>query len=158
MVFCKDSVAAPAASMIFKSKTAKVPLLASTNPPRLACSLSPYGALLGLVAIFSPVKVTRAKKACTGCGICAAACPSNIPVAKKERIVSEECIGCWRCISQCRAGALEMQLPWRNIVVGGLLFSFLVTGLFVGGTIIGRATGHWHTAITQDEYVRLLGR
>jgi polyferredoxin len=120
--------------------------------------LCPYGALLGLIALFSPIKVTREKKACKGCGACSEVCPSYIPVMEKERIISEECVGCWRCISQCRAlGALDMKLAWRKAKVDGLLFALLVAGLFFGGTVIGKATGHWHTAITLEEYARLLG-
>jgi polyferredoxin len=120
--------------------------------------LCPYGALLGLLALFSPIKVMRDKKACKECGACTEVCPSYIPVMGKERIISEECIGCWRCISHCRAlGALDMKLAGRKTAIDGLLFAFLVACLFWGGTMIGKATGHWHTAISLEEYARLLG-
>lgn len=120
--------------------------------------LCPYGALLGLAAFFSPVKVTRERKNCVSCGVCTQVCPSYIPVMEKERVFSEECIGCWRCISHCRAeGALEMKLTGRKVVVNGVLFALLVVGLFWGGTLLGRATGHWHTSITVGEYSRLIG-
>jgi polyferredoxin len=120
--------------------------------------LCPYGALLGIVSMLSPLKVTREKRACTGCGICTGACPSNIQVMKKERISSEECIGCWRCISHCSApGALEMKLAGRKEKVHALLFALLVVALFWGGSLIGRVTGNWHTAVTTSEYVHLLG-
>jgi polyferredoxin len=120
--------------------------------------LCPYGALLGLIALFSPLMVTRDKSSCKGCGVCSGVCPSNIQVMEKERVISEECIGCWRCISHCREpGALEMGLAGRTKAVNGLLFALLVVGLFWGGTLLGRATGHWHTAISIGEYARLLG-
>jgi polyferredoxin len=120
--------------------------------------LCPYGALLGLIALFSPLMVTRDKNSCKGCGACSGVCPSNIPVMEKERVISEECIGCWRCISHCREpGALQMRLAGRTKAVQGILFALLVVGLFWGGTLLGRMTGHWHTAISIGEYERLLG-
>lgn len=120
--------------------------------------LCPYGALLGLFALLSPVGVTRDGKACTGCGVCTDVCPSSIPVMAKERVYSEECIGCWRCISHCRApGALEMKVVGMKAAMNGILFALLVVGIFCGGTLIGRAAGHWHTAISIEEYSRLLG-
>lgn len=119
--------------------------------------LCPYGALLGLVSVLSPVKVTRNKDVCVSCGVCNQVCPSYIRVMEKERVMSEECIGCWRCISHCRAdGALRMKLPGERIVVGGILFAALVVGIFWGGTLVGKATGHWKTGVSYEEYRRLL--
>ena len=121
--------------------------------------LCPYGALVGLVSLLSPVKVTREGKTCVACGVCTQVCPSYIPVMAKERVSSPECIGCWRCVSHCRAmGALEMKLTGRKIVVPGIVFALLVIAVFWGGTLVGKATGHWHTAVTLEEYARLLGR
>jgi len=121
--------------------------------------LCPYGALVGLISVLSPVKVTREKKTCVSCGVCTQVCPSYIPVMRQERVMSEECIGCWRCISHCRAeGTLAMKLTGRRVAVPGLLFALLVVGIFWGGSVLGKATGHWHTAISLGEYIRLIGR
>ena len=120
--------------------------------------LCPYGALLGLISILSPLKVTRQKKTCVSCGVCTQVCPSYIPVMQKERVMSQECIGCWRCISHCRAeGTLAMKLTGRKIAVNCLLFALLVVGIFWGGSLVGKACGHWHTGISLEEYGRLLG-
>ena len=119
--------------------------------------LCPYGALLGLLSSLSPLKVTRDGKSCVSCGVCSQLCPSYLPVMAKQRIHSPECIGCWRCISHCRAaGALNMKFPGGRLAVGGLLFGLLVVILFWGGTEMGKATGHWQTDITIAEYGRLL--
>jgi len=119
--------------------------------------LCPYGALLGLISTLSPVKVTREKKTCVSCGVCTQVCPSYLPVMQKERVLSPECLGCWRCISHCRAeGALGMKLTGRKVAVDGLLFALLVVGIFWGGTQLGKLTGHWHSAVTLQEYSRLL--
>ncbi|HZV82684.1 MAG TPA: 4Fe-4S binding protein [Geobacteraceae bacterium] len=121
--------------------------------------LCPYGALLGLVALLSPAKVTRKKEICVSCGVCNQVCPTYIPVMSKKRVHSPECIGCWRCISHCRAdGALSMDLPGRKVAIPGIIFALLVVLVFWGGTLAGKLSGNWHTAITMAEYTRLLGR
>lgn len=119
--------------------------------------LCPYGALLGLFALLSPAKVTRDNKTCVSCGVCSQLCPAYIPVMEKERVHSPECVGCWRCISHCRAeGALSMKLPGRKIAIPGIVFALLVLVIFYGGTIAGKLTGHWRTVVTSEEYGRLL--
>ena len=118
--------------------------------------LCPYGALLGLVSMLSPVKVTRDRQTCVSCGVCTQVCPSYIPVMEKERVHSEECIGCWRCVAHCRAyGALEMKLTGGRVAVPGLLFAVLVVVMFWGGTMAGKVTGYWQTSITLQEYLHL---
>ena len=118
--------------------------------------LCPYGALLGLVSMLSPVKVTRDRQLCVSCGVCTQVCPSYIPVMAQKRVLSAECIGCWRCIAHCRAhGALEMKLFGSRVGVPGLVFALLVVLMFWGGTQAGKLTGHWRTAIPLQEYLHL---
>lgn len=117
----------------------------------------PYGALLGLFALLSPLKVTRNRRVCISCGVCNQFCPSRIPVMEKERVHSPECIGCWRCISHCRAeGALAMALPVNKTAIPGAIFALLVVLVFYGSTLIGKATGNWKSAVTAEEYGRVL--
>jgi polyferredoxin len=119
--------------------------------------LCPYGALLGLVAIFSPAKVSRDQGICVSCGVCSQFCPTYIPVMEKTRIHSPECIGCWRCISHCRAeGALSMKLPGRKIAIPGIIFALLVLLVFYGGTLLGKISGNWQSVVSMEEYGRLL--
>jgi polyferredoxin len=118
--------------------------------------LCPYGALLGLVSMLSPVKVTRDPQTCVSCGVCTQVCPSYLPVMAKERVHSPECIGCWRCVAHCRAhGALEMKLTGSRVAIPGLLFAVLVVVMFWGGTMAGKLTGYWQTSIPLQEYVIL---
>ncbi|MBJ6727893.1 4Fe-4S binding protein [Geomesophilobacter sediminis] len=117
--------------------------------------ICPYGALLGLLSRLSPVKVERVASACISCGGCNRACPSHLDVMQSTRVGSEECIGCLRCVDNCpKPEALQLRLKGGKIV-GGMVFAALVVVLFVGGSLVGRATGHWHTSMDRAEYQRL---
>lgn len=120
--------------------------------------LCPYGALLGLVAVLSPLRVSRNSERCVSCGVCSQVCPTYIDVMHKSSVASPECIACWRCISHCRFNeALSMRLAHR-IAVPGFVFAALVVLLFYGGTVIGKLSGHWYSSISLEEYIRLLVR
>ena len=118
--------------------------------------LCPYGALLGLIALFSPLRITRNADHCVSCGACSQVCPTYIDVMHKTSVASPECIACWRCVSHCRFNnALSMSIIQR-FKVPGFVFAILVVTLFIGGTVIGKLSGHWHSSISLEEYVRLL--
>lgn len=120
--------------------------------------LCPYGALLGLVALLSPVRVTRDRERCVSCGVCSQVCPSYIDVMRTSSVTSVECIGCWRCVSHCRAqGALSMRAAGTQ-ALPGIVFALLVLLLFWGGSLVGKLSGHWQTSLDMAEYMRLLGK
>src|SRR4030065_2270711 len=48
--------------------------------------LCPYGALLGIVSLLSPLKVKRNSSTCIDCNLCVKACPSNIKVDKMKTV------------------------------------------------------------------------
>jgi Fe-S-cluster-containing hydrogenase component 2 len=118
--------------------------------------LCPYGALLGALSLLSPLKVTRHAPSCIDCNLCTKACPSHLPVARLARVRSDECFSCLSCVAACpvpRALRVESSAPWRRSVRPAAVAA-LVAGLFVAGILVARVTGHWKSAITDEEYMR----
>jgi ferredoxin len=76
----------------------------------------------------------------------------------KTSVASPECIGCWRCVSHCRFNEALSMRAVRRFAVPGFVFAALVLLLFIGGTVIGKLSGHWYSIISMEEYVRLLGK
>jgi polyferredoxin len=120
--------------------------------------LCPYGALLGITAIVSPLRVTRDHERCVSCGVCNQVCPTYIDVMHKKSVVSPECIGCWRCISHCRFNEALSMRAFRRVVISGFVFAALVILIFWGGTLAGKLSGHWYNSLSLEEYVHLLGK
>ena len=120
--------------------------------------LCPYGALLGLVALVSPLAVQRDQKKCVSCGVCSQVCPSRIDVMHASRVNNPECLGCWRCISHCRVNTALSMRAFGRFAVPGIIFALLIILLFWGGMRLGKATGHWDTVVTPAEYRELLGK
>ena len=118
--------------------------------------LCPYGALLGLVSFFSPMKITRNEQACIHCMRCTKNCPSQLPVEQLDRVRSPECTGCLTCVSHCPAkGALDVSLM-KRITVNPILFASLIIAILFGSIGIAKLTGSWHSAVTYEEYQRII--
>ncbi|MGC2062727.1 MAG: 4Fe-4S binding protein [Thermodesulfovibrionales bacterium] len=118
--------------------------------------LCPYGGLLGLLSVVSPLKITRDENACIHCKRCTQNCPSLIPVEQLSRIRTPECTGCLTCVSHCPSkGALDVAMPGRR-ALQPLLFILLITALFFCTLGIGRMAGKWQSAVTAREYQRII--
>ena len=129
--------------------------------------LCPYGALMGLASLLSPLKIRRNPSACINCGKCAHACPAALPVDKLVRIRSVECNACMACIAACPAeSALRLSLqPARTpdparLRFGGAIkpevLAALLAIIFFGFVIFARATGHWRTDLPSAVYQQLV--
>jgi polyferredoxin len=129
--------------------------------------LCPYGALMGLVSLLSPMKIRRDAEACIDCAKCAHACPSGLKVDKLVQIRSAECTACMECVAVCPAdGALQFALPprrsaapaqrWYRRAAGPAAVGTMLAIIFFGFLLTARATNHWHSNIPRDVYMYLV--
>lgn len=113
--------------------------------------LCPYGGLLGLLSLLSPVKIRRNESACINCRLCSKNCPSLLPVDKKKTIHSPECTGCLKCVSHCPArDALDTVIPNRKALRPEVFISAVIA-VFFGVILIAKLTGKWHSSVSLDE-------
>ena len=128
--------------------------------------LCPYGALMGIASLLSPVKIRRDADACIDCAKCAKACPSALAVDKLVQIRSVECTGCMECVAACPAeNALQFALPprqmagatrWRARTVEPWKVAAILAVIFFGLIGTARRTGHWQTYVSRDVYMQLV--
>lgn len=117
--------------------------------------LCPYGALLGLVSMFSPVRVRRNSESCTGCGTCSRVCPARIDVQNKVTVASAECTGCMTCVSNCPEQN-TLQISVGRTMLPGWSFVLWVMGLFAIGVLVGMISGHWQSSLDYADYQQLI--
>jgi polyferredoxin len=116
----------------------------------------PYGALMGLASLLSPLRIRRQPDLCIDCAKCSKACPSALPVDRLVTIQSAECMSCMQCVASCPAeGALYLSLPRRKPVPAWAVAAG-VTALFIGAYAYGLCTDHWDTHLPESVYFQLV--
>ncbi len=127
--------------------------------------LCPYGALLGLVSQWSPLKVRRNTNTCIDCIKCARACPAHLPVNKLLAVRSPECTACFECIAVCPvegalgAGLSPMLKPERlTRVIPAWAVALGIAAVFVGMVGFAKITGCWKSDVPNSVYRQLIPR
>lgn len=122
--------------------------------------LCPYGALLGLASLVSPLRIRREPAACIDCGKCAKACPSSLPVDRLITIKSAECTGCVECVAVCPAkDALQLSawpVPARPRTVPAWAMACGIAVVFLGVVGYAKASGSWQTHVPNYIYRQLV--
>ena len=118
----------------------------------------PYGALMGIFAIFSPSKIYRNPQTCIHCEQCDRACPSHLLVSQKNRIDSPECTGCLDCTTVC---PVEQTLQFQSIIIKKTEWKTTATGItimliFFGVVYIAQISGHWQSGVSKHEFAMRL--
>lgn len=114
--------------------------------------LCPYGALLGLLAFFSPLRVNRDPDNCINCRKCDRQCPGGIKVSKKMTVRSPECIGCLECVAVCpKENCLTIQGPAGRTVATWLL-PVLTVVVFLGFWATAFFSGHWQSKVSPETF------
>jgi polyferredoxin len=121
--------------------------------------LCPYGALMGIFALFSPTRIERNTGTCIDCRRCSDQCPYHLPVHAKSSIRSPECNGCMACTQVCPVKdtlqlktSMSKKHVWAPIHLG-----MVIVVVFMVMVYTARITGHWKSSVTDHEFqVRLL--
>ncbi len=120
---------------------------------RYAC---PYGALLGLTGLFSPLKIHRVEQTCIDCGKCADACPSLLPVDKLDAVNSVECTGCYSCVEVCPIkDTLKFSLGTKRKGLSQRKYAILLLAVYFGIVGIAMLAGLWQNSVSGAEYLHL---
>jgi len=129
-------------------------ILLSVIVPYFWCRyLCPYGALLGAVSIFSPVKIHRNIDNCIDCRRCTRDCPSSIAVHDKKSIISTECHSCYQCVDSCpKKGTLSMSVLSKGGIISARIYALILAVIFLAGTLSARGLGLWQNGISVREY------
>ena len=129
--------------------------------------LCPYGALMGLASLLSPLKIRRNREACIDCAKCARACPASLPVDRLAQIRSVECTACMACIAACPAqDALQFSIAparpaaapqtWFRRALSPRAIAAAIACIFFAFVLYARLTSHWQTTLSREMYLQLV--
>jgi polyferredoxin len=118
--------------------------------------LCPYGALLGIIGLVSPLEITRDNDKCVHCKKCTRNCPAYLPVEARGKISSPECTSCMTCLSGCPKSAISYSTPGRRYALPAWAYPAVLLAVFLGVYAAANITGHWHSRVSEPDLMRLV--
>lgn len=118
--------------------------------------LCPYGALLGIIGLVSPLEISRDDAKCVHCKKCTRECPAYLPVEARPRISSPECTSCMTCLSGCPKAAISYSTPGGKYSLPAWAYPVVLVSIFMGVYGVALLTGHWHSRVPEADLVRLV--
>lgn len=112
--------------------------------------LCPYGALLGIISLVSPVRIRRDAETCIDCHKCEKVCPGSILVASKSSVNNSECIGCLECVSACPVEDCLSVTTVGQRKLHPIILPLGVLAVFFSLWAWAQLSGHWHPEIPLD--------
>jgi polyferredoxin len=110
--------------------------------------LCPYGALQGIISLFSVFKIRRNQQLCTNCGSCNRSCPAMIKVSEEQVVSSPECTGCLNCVVSCPVnGCLNFSAVKINCHLKPEVYAVAFVASFFVMIAIAKLTGHWESLL-----------
>lgn len=114
----------------------------------------PYGALLGLLALLSPLAVWRDKEKCTYCRRCTRLCPARLPVHAARRVSGPECRGCLKCLAVCpEEGCLTLRAGYGKQArrLPGWALPLLCALIMGAAWLWAASSGLWESRVPAEE-------
>ncbi|WP_245959422.1 4Fe-4S binding protein [Neobacillus piezotolerans] len=113
--------------------------------------LCPYGAMIGIGSVFGITKIKRNEETCIDCNACTRVCPQRIAVAKVKAVRTPDCSACMSCVEVCPVkDTLNMTVAGKKVNKWAVPAAFFAA--FFLAVVIAKATGHWNTMISYEEF------
>ncbi|PKN22397.1 MAG: 4Fe-4S ferredoxin [Deltaproteobacteria bacterium HGW-Deltaproteobacteria-3] len=110
----------------------------------------PYGALMGVLSWFGPLRINRDEHSCINCKKCEKVCPGSIRVAEQTVVTSPECLGCLECVATCPVNNCLGVSTYRRVRVPAWLLPLGVLAIFFLAWAVANLTGHWQSAVPPE--------
>jgi len=119
--------------------------------------LCPYGALLNLFAVFSPLTIRRDCVTCCFCRQCDSACPNGILISNAHTVTSPECTLCQKCLAVCpEARTLSIHFRVGGVRLNPIHYSALVICFFLIGISLANLAGYWESPLLAQFWIKFV--
>lgn len=98
----------------------------------------PLGGIFSLISKSRIYKIKKDSTECINCNLCTKKCPMGINVDEETsihgKVISSECIDCFKCIDTCKPKALYIN---PKQAVSGIIVAATILGIYCASTMMG---------------------